>query len=925
MKRTFTDTGGEIGNFWTIETEGTYFIASFGESGASGQRTVRTFASDAECRKEIDRLIAEKIGEGYIEQAGDGATRRRRKPIVAGPEHATEVEALVKTVADGDYVRSAAIVKDLLQKEDLTGHYRQRVQAHGIAVGTILNDAELVDLSTKDIREPITSDTLAFNLACLAAVRGDKPAVLKYMRRALRVGKEPKHFLDDKDFAECRDDPEFLAVLEGRIPAEFIATRFYKIKDDAPYLNGGPVLYDMQGGVPYTKKLQLPIHLTTEDFGTETEMPHVLTDAGRYIFSLQFLNALREIGVDRFQTFPVVITDEPSGKVWRNYVLVNPLGIDFVMDEATDESDEFDVELVLDDRKIDNDAKFLVVQNSGLGGDFLILSLEARRELKQYAPLRERGWCFHSITVPVADHWILPKPEELTAEEWCEKCEQYLDRKLCARAIECAQNAVARDDKNHLSWYWLGKAHSGDMKLRKPEGEEESALRKKIIEFYEKSVELNPNYAPAWLALEIKSDECLLKALEVDGRFDDAYEEFFDHNRPYDGDGPELARKWTENAPENPRAWYCYAESMNGDEYREQRIAAYEKALEIKRLPNILWALGREYCDADPEKALFYFSQLTQQDTVDFSYFGWNMFGDFMWKNAENAIRCATPLVKEELVDVFSDKPKFWNIETEGASYAILSGELGTEGESSSAKYSCNDESLRPGLVESCQEDAYKKYAKKRAKNYLPLSFFNLRPDLKYEQSPEAKALEDRYSELLGKIEALPKSDLKKLPKEIADPRAVFDALDDKKLIKQIRRSLLSAVLALKGHDFAPQGMIFEWYYDGDNNYDYALGDFYGVCEFKDGRPEFGGGCREDAGEFYVGGIMGALYESLNKLNRSGFSDPSLIADLFDAKLFMLAERAYRKAEKFVDMPLFFMGKIDAEPIFIAAPRGKTE
>jgi hypothetical protein len=64
------------------------------------------------------------------------------------------------------------------------------------------------------VPEAPTESRLAYNLACNAAVAGDKERLLRYARIALALGKKKDQFMGDSDFAAVLKDGEFLAVLE---------------------------------------------------------------------------------------------------------------------------------------------------------------------------------------------------------------------------------------------------------------------------------------------------------------------------------------------------------------------------------------------------------------------------------------------------------------------------------------------------------------------------------------------------------------------------------------------------------------------------------------------------------------------------------------------------------------------------------------
>jgi predicted DNA-binding WGR domain protein len=50
----------------------------FGKVGTEGQTQTKTFSNEAECQKQAEKLIAEKIKKGYVEGAS---------PVVLIPQH----------------------------------------------------------------------------------------------------------------------------------------------------------------------------------------------------------------------------------------------------------------------------------------------------------------------------------------------------------------------------------------------------------------------------------------------------------------------------------------------------------------------------------------------------------------------------------------------------------------------------------------------------------------------------------------------------------------------------------------------------------------------------------------------------------------------------------------------------------------------
>ena len=85
---------GSSNKFWQIDLSGKSFTTTYGKIGTSGQTTVKSYKTDAEAKKEYDKLIAEKVKKGYSPAGGgdDEDEEEDEKP-------ATKVKAAVKPAA----------------------------------------------------------------------------------------------------------------------------------------------------------------------------------------------------------------------------------------------------------------------------------------------------------------------------------------------------------------------------------------------------------------------------------------------------------------------------------------------------------------------------------------------------------------------------------------------------------------------------------------------------------------------------------------------------------------------------------------------------------------------------------------------------------------------------------------------------------
>nr|WP_231293386.1 MULTISPECIES: hypothetical protein [Leptospira] len=81
-------------------------------------------------------------------------------------------------------------------------------------------DNRFMALIQKMVPNPIGDARLAFNLACLHALNGNKQKMLHYMKIALFLGVNVLEFTKDSDFYAFRSDPDFIRMIrDGARPA----------------------------------------------------------------------------------------------------------------------------------------------------------------------------------------------------------------------------------------------------------------------------------------------------------------------------------------------------------------------------------------------------------------------------------------------------------------------------------------------------------------------------------------------------------------------------------------------------------------------------------------------------------------------------------------------------------------------------------
>src|SRR5215475_8421289 len=90
--RTFEFTDDKSNKFWNIELQGKEFTVTFGRIGTKGQTQTKSFADAAKAQAAHDKLVAEKLGKGYVETTGGKAAAPAAKaapsPLQASLEQA---------------------------------------------------------------------------------------------------------------------------------------------------------------------------------------------------------------------------------------------------------------------------------------------------------------------------------------------------------------------------------------------------------------------------------------------------------------------------------------------------------------------------------------------------------------------------------------------------------------------------------------------------------------------------------------------------------------------------------------------------------------------------------------------------------------------------------------------------------------------
>jgi predicted DNA-binding WGR domain protein len=85
--RKLTCTEGGSNKFWEGDASGKKLVTRWGRIGTAGQSKTKSFATPAAAQKELDKLVAEKLGKGYVEAAATKAMAPKKAKASTKAKH----------------------------------------------------------------------------------------------------------------------------------------------------------------------------------------------------------------------------------------------------------------------------------------------------------------------------------------------------------------------------------------------------------------------------------------------------------------------------------------------------------------------------------------------------------------------------------------------------------------------------------------------------------------------------------------------------------------------------------------------------------------------------------------------------------------------------------------------------------------------
>ncbi|XDD51271.1 hypothetical protein AB3N59_05780 [Leptospira sp. WS92.C1] len=175
-----------------------------------------------QAKKEYDSLL-----KSYLEESGEfknelrnhilAESARRFNSYLSQKEF--EKASLIAELFGATIPRfgiGEGVVEDL--KTGNQHSIREYFAADLIAYAGERKDFQFLPLIHQMIPNPISDPRLAFDLACLHALNGNKKEMLQYMKIAIFLGKPAADFDKDADFHGFRADPDYIRTLwEGPV------------------------------------------------------------------------------------------------------------------------------------------------------------------------------------------------------------------------------------------------------------------------------------------------------------------------------------------------------------------------------------------------------------------------------------------------------------------------------------------------------------------------------------------------------------------------------------------------------------------------------------------------------------------------------------------------------------------------------------
>jgi uncharacterized protein (TIGR02996 family) len=344
--RTFEFNDGKSKKFWNIELKGLGFTVTYGRIGTAGQAQTKTFGNAAQAQAAHDKLVAEKLGKGYVETTAGAAPATPTGKVLenalsANPDdlaaHAAYADWLTQQGDPrGEFIqvqlaleepgRSAAERKQLQKREKdlLKKHQREWLgdlarfflDREGVPEYFEVEDAYQFQFA-RGWLDTININPLTVEIARTLGRAPQTRLVRRLILRETAYEDEEEDEEEDEDIPEGSERRTLYPLVRSNFLANVRVFQLGELYEDGQY--GGPSCHTHgEGVVDLIKKMPLleELYLMAHDVDTD------------HLFGLKTLTHLRILEVDHLHNYPLDRLARNPALGQLTHLRLHPHGLD---------------------------------------------------------------------------------------------------------------------------------------------------------------------------------------------------------------------------------------------------------------------------------------------------------------------------------------------------------------------------------------------------------------------------------------------------------------------------------------------------------------------------------------------------------------------------------------------------------------------
>jgi uncharacterized protein (TIGR02996 family) len=325
--------------FWSIELADTSYTVAWGRIGTKGQSKTKDFGTAAAAQKAYDKIIQEKLKEGYIEitpPAPSTSTENVLEKAIAHDfddlgAHAAYADWLTQQGdARGEFVQVQLALEDpntpTSQRADLQKRELELLKTHGRTWLGELADELFEPKALPDWRQQ-RDQRFQFTRGWLEMVRIPSLTVgfarafakapeLRFLRRLYIEGtayEEPGEFEAGDDIPADSENPAMYAILRCPYFTNLRVFHLGEPEDEGNCHTSGETAVDLVTRMPQLEELYLLAH--------RVDM--------KQLFALKTLPKLRILQIDHNHAYPLEVLAENSSFASLTHLLFHPHALEY--------------------------------------------------------------------------------------------------------------------------------------------------------------------------------------------------------------------------------------------------------------------------------------------------------------------------------------------------------------------------------------------------------------------------------------------------------------------------------------------------------------------------------------------------------------------------------------------------------------------